>query len=155
MLRRIASVLGRQPPGKITSLMKSRLAFARSKRWSGTTIAWSTATPPPVELPAQVGVVLVQDAHPPVEAGLAHALAGERELPVGDRRRGHPAAVLAGSVEREAAPPAADLEQVVAGPEPQLLAEALELRLLGLGERHPRVGEQGRGVHPRRVEEQR
>ena len=48
-----------------------------------------------------------------LEAGLGDPPLGQVALLGGDRRRRHPAAVLAGRVDREAAPAAADLEQVV------------------------------------------
>ena len=69
---------------------------------------------------AQVAVVLEQDRDP-VARGRPRATrcGGQLVLLAGDRRRRHPAAVLAGGVDRQPAPAGADLQQVVLGAEPQ------------------------------------
>ena len=107
----------------------------------------------PVIATAQVAVVLQQHRHPVLEAGFADPAAGELVLGAGDRRRGHPAAGLAGGVDRHPAPAGADLQQVVVGPEPQALADPVELGHLRLLERRVLAGEDRAGVHHPAVEE--
>ena len=58
-------------------------------------------------------------------------------------------------MQREAAPPAADLEHVVAGRELQLIADTLQLRALRICERRVLLGEDPAGVRHRLVEHQR
>jgi hypothetical protein len=66
----------------------------------------------------QVAVVLEQHRDAVLDAGLPDAARCERVLLGGDRRRRHPAAVLGGGVDRQRAPAAADLQQVVIWAQP-------------------------------------
>ena len=62
---------------------------------------------------ADVAVVAQLDVDEVLQAGRADALAGQVVLRLRDRDRRHPAAELAGRVEREAAPARPDLEHVL------------------------------------------
>ena len=86
-------------------------------------------------------VVLLDDLHPVGETLGRDALAGEPRLLGGDRQPGDPAAGGARRMQREAAPPAADLEHVVRGGELQLIADTLQLRPLRICERRALLGE--------------
>jgi hypothetical protein len=102
------------------------------------------------ERPLHAAVVLFPD----VDAQAGGSCPREPRLLVRDREPGHAAAARRGCVLGEAAPPAADLEHVVAGPEGERLAQALVLRPLRVGERLARVLEHGAGVRHRLVEHQ-
>jgi hypothetical protein len=69
------------------------------------------------------------------EAGLADPLGGHRVLLARERRRGDPASVFAGGVQRQRAPAGTDLEQVVVRLQLELAADHVELGLLRLPER--------------------
>ena len=79
-------------------------------------------------------VVLLDDAH-----AFVRPASRTRPVRLGLRRRereaGDTGAVLACGRERERAPTAADLEHVVVGPEPELVADEPELAALRVGER--------------------
>ncbi len=104
--------------------------------------------------PAQVAVVLDQHLDAVFEAGRAHALARHGVLLCRDRGGGHAAAVLPGGMDGERAPAAADLDEMVVGAQLELAADPVELRELGLVQRHPRLLEQRARVGHRLVEEE-
>ena len=96
---------------------------------------------------ADVAVVAQLDVDEVVQPGRADALAGQVVLLARDRDRRHPAAELAGRVQREAAPARADLEDVLAagqarvlGDDPVLVALRVGERLVGRREDRARVG---------------
>ena len=89
----------------------------------------------------QLAVVGHADLAAVLETGLAHALAGHRGLRLGERDADGVDAVVAGGVHDERAPPAAEVEEPLAGGEAQLAADALELALLGGVEALVGVGE--------------
>jgi hypothetical protein len=82
-----------------------------------------------------------------MQPGLGDALRGQRVLFPRDRGGGHPAAAGPGRVEGETAPAGADLEHMVVGTDPQLVADAIELALRGYFERIAVTGVQRRGIH--------
>jgi hypothetical protein len=57
--------------------------------------------------------------------------AGEGCLALAQRNAGRPHAVALGGAEHQAAPPAADVQQALTGPQPELAAQEIQLRLLG------------------------
>ena len=61
-----------------------------------------------------------------------HALAGQRQLLAAEGDAEHPGAELAGGEAGQSAPTAADIQQAVAGLEPQLAADQAQLGLLRL-----------------------
>ena len=106
------------------------------------------------ETPLRLAVVLVADLDEALEPGLGDPPTGELVLLARDRQGGDSGATLGGRVKREAAPPAADLEQVVLGLELELVADAAVLVLLRLLERLLWPLEVGAGVGQRLVEEE-
>ena len=106
------------------------------------------------EAPLERAVVLQADVHPVRQPGRLDALARQRGLLLGQGHARHPRSPLAGRVQREPAPPAADLQHMGAGPQAELLADAAVLGLLRLPQRHLGVLEERARVGPRRVEEQ-
>ncbi len=103
---------------------------------------------------AEVAVVGEADLHAVLEARLRHAPAGELGL-VGGERDPHGAdAVAGGGVQHEAAPAAADVEQALALPQPELRADQLALGQLGVLQRRGAAREERAGVGHRGVEEQ-
>ena len=108
----------------------------------------------PVELPAQVAVILLQQGDLPVQPGLPDPLCGQVVLLPGDGGGGDVAAVVSGGMDGEAAPAGADLQQAHAGREAQFPADAVELGDGGLF--HGAVGalEDAAGIGHGRIEEQ-
>ena len=102
---------------------------------------------------AQVAVVLEQHGDPVLEPGFGDPALASSSCSRGDRRRRHPAAVLAGRVDRQAAPARADLQQVVAGTEAQPPADALQLLQLRLLQARALAREVGAGIDHPLVEE--
>src|SRR5581483_2320387 len=96
-------------------------------------------------------VVLLED----LDRQPARPLTGEHRLLVRDRDPGDAAAVVLRRVTSEAAPPAPDLEHMVAGAELEQAAQTVVLRPLRVRERHRRTLEDGAGVRHRLVEHQR
>ena len=99
-------------------------------------------------------VVLLDDLHSVGETLHCDPLAGERRLLGGDRQAGDAAAGRTGSVQRESAPAAADLEHVIGDCELQLIADPLQLRALRVCERRIPLGEDPAGIGHRLVEHQ-
>ena len=108
-----------------------------------------------VEAAAQFPVVLLEQRDPLGKPGVCHGGAGVLVLLVRDRRRRHLHAVVAGRVDRQAAPAGADFQQVLAGPEVELAADHVELGQRGLLERRLRRRVDGARVGHGRVEKQR
>ncbi|MNZ41380.1 hypothetical protein D3C78_589280 [compost metagenome] len=106
-----------------------------------------------VELAVELAIVLEQQGDAIFQAHLGDALRGVGVLLARQGGGGHPAAVVAGRVQRHAAPAGADLQQVVGGLEVELLADALQLVELRLLEAVGRIEEHRRRVHHGRVEE--
>ena len=81
---------------------------------------------------AVVDLAVVGDADldPVAEPGVAHALAGDLGLRLGQRDADAAHAVVLGGVQEQRPPAAADVEQALARLEPQLAADDLELALL-------------------------
>src|SRR5438876_3404489 len=86
-------------------------------------------------LTGEVAVVGDADVDPVGQSGRRRPLPRERGLPLGQRDAGDVGAVLARGVQREAAPPAADIEHALAGAQAELRAHELELCALRLLER--------------------
>ena len=107
-----------------------------------------------VVLALDLAVVAEQDRHLVLQADGPDALRREVVLRLRDGDRGHAAAELAGSVEREAAPAGADLEHMLARREPGALRHDPVLVALGIGERLVGRFEDGARIRQRLVEEQ-
>ena len=90
-----------------------------------------------------------------LHARLSRALAPELDLALGQGHSQHLDAVVAGGVDREAPPAAADVEHALALHQRELAAHERKLGLLGLLERRRAALEVGAAVGHRRVEEQR
>ena len=99
-------------------------------------------------------VVLLQDLGSAGQAGRGDPLSGELRLRRRDGHSGHPRAVFAGGDEREAAPAAADLEDVVARAEAKLVADPAELPQLCLLQGVALLLEDRAGVRHRLVEKE-
>ena len=85
----------------------------------------------PLERPVvELAVVLHADLDPVAQARLPHPFARERGLRVGERDADAAHAVVARRVDQQRAPAAADVQQPLAGLQPQLRADELELALL-------------------------
>ena len=109
-----------------------------------------------VERPVgHLAVVGHADLDPVGHAGLANPFAGQLSLTLGERDPDRAHAVVAGGVDHEAPPPAPDVEHALALAQAELLADQLDLGLLGLLERLGAAGEVGAAVGHRAVEEQR
>jgi hypothetical protein len=105
-----------------------------------------------VEAALRAAVVVLDELHPTAEPTAQRRCAREADL-LGRHVEGlHRDAVVLGHVERERAPAAAGLEHALARPQPQLAADVVELRLLRLLEREPRVLEVCARVDEVRVE---
>ena len=78
-------------------------------------------------LARNVAIILQADLDPVLQAGGPDALAREFVLVGRQRHADHAGAVVARRVDRERAPAAADVEQVIAGREHQLAADVVEL----------------------------
>ena len=89
-----------------------------------------------------------------LKSGGADALAGEVVLLLRDRDRGHSAAELAGRVERKAAPPGTDLQDVLPAGQSGTLRDEPVLVALGIGQRLVRRREDGTRVGHRLVQEE-
>lgn len=85
-----------------------------------------------VVLALQVAVILQQQGDAVLQAGFVDAPTGIGELFGRHRGGGYPAAVVACRVNGQAAPAGADLQQVIVAGEGELLADALQLVVLGL-----------------------
>jgi hypothetical protein len=106
-------------------------------------------------LAGQLAVVGEADLDALVEPGLRHASACELGLRGRQRRAHHLHAVARGGVDREAAPAAAHVEHAHAAAQAELLADELELRLLGGLERVGAAREERAAVGHGGVEEER
>jgi hypothetical protein len=106
-------------------------------------------------LVVQLAVVGDADLDAIIEPGLAHALARELRLRLGQRDAGDLDAMALGRVDRERAPAAADVEEPLARLEPELLADQLTLVVLRLLEGRRPAREDRAAVGHHRVEEQR
>ena len=104
--------------------------------------------------PGEVSVVVWPHSDEMRESRAGHPLASDLELCVGDRRCRHAAAVAGGGVDGEAAPAAADLEQLVFGRELEQPADSVELGALRVDQRLLWSSEQPTRVGHRRVEHQ-
>ena len=90
----------------------------------------------PAEVSGRVAIIHQLDAHSVAESGRLDALAGERELPVGERDA-HSSQIreALGGPDEEPAPAAADVEQAHPVPHAELVQHEVELGLLRLVER--------------------
>ena len=107
-----------------------------------------------VEGALDVAVVAQLDIDQVVQPGRADPLPGQLELLLRDRDRRDPTAQLAGCVQREAAPPGADLQDVLAGAQAGVGGHPAVLVALGSASDWSGRLEDGAGVGQRLVEEQ-
>jgi hypothetical protein len=105
-------------------------------------------------LAGQLAVVRDADLDPVLEPELGHPPPRVLDLRAGEGDAEHADAVLARRVDREAAPPAADVEHTLAGLEVELAAHDLELLGLRLLERPGAAREDRAAVGHRRPEEE-
>ena len=105
-----------------------------------------------VVLAAEVAVVLQQQGDLTLQAQLGNALFGIGELLARQGGGGDLAAMVAGGIDRHAAPAGADFQQMVAGFEGELLADTFQLVQLRLLQAVVRALEHGRRVHHGRIE---
>ena len=86
-------------------------------------------------VPSDVAIVAQLDVDQVLEARRADPLAGERVLLARDRDRRHAAAEFARGIQREAAPPGPELQDVLAGSKPGFDSDEPVLIPLRVGER--------------------
>src|SRR5271157_5116451 len=98
--------------------------------------------------------MLVEHLHRTLETGFTHPLSGEAELLLRNRGRRYPAAVPRCRVNGETSPSGPDLQHLVVGREPQLLADTIQLGSLCLLECGLRVPEVSTRVRESRIEKQ-
>ena len=96
----------------------------------------------------EVAVVLEAHVDPVAETCLPDPLFAAPRLLGADGDPGRPRPVLDGGVQEDSPPPAADVEQVLSGPQSELDAGPLDLAPLGGVEVLIEVGVAGRRVHP-------
>ncbi len=104
---------------------------------------------------AQVAIILAQHRDSIGDPGRPHPLAGMLVLLVRDRGGRDPATPRSRGVDSETAPSRADLQDVIAGPQIELVTHQLELCSRSLRECHPLAREVRGRVHHRLVEHQR
>ena len=109
----------------------------------------------PADYARQIAVVHPENAHAIGKAGRCDLRPDVGVLLPGEGRRRHAAAVDGRHVQGEAAPAAADLDQLVAAGELQLAADQIELVARGLLQRATLVAEHTAGIGQRRVEKRR
>jgi hypothetical protein len=102
----------------------------------------------------QVAVVAVLDEAAPLEAKGLDAGGGPVGLRPGERHPVRRNAVVLRRPDREPAPAAADVEECLAGLQPELAADEIDLVLLRLLELAVRIAIVGAGVEHERVQEQ-
>ncbi|MNM74089.1 hypothetical protein D3C81_858390 [compost metagenome] len=100
----------------------------------------------------QVAVVLEQQRDAILQTQLFDALRGKRVLLFRQGRGGHAAAIMLRGIQRHAAPAGADLQQMVAGLQRELLTDPLQFVQLCLFEAVFRGQELRRRIHHGRVE---
>ena len=105
-------------------------------------------------MPVEIAVVLAQHLDAVAETRRRDPLARQAPLLARDRGGRDAAAEAPCSVQRQAAPAAADFEQVVRRLELELSADEIEPRELGFVQRLPRMLERRGRIHHRLVEEQ-
>ena len=104
---------------------------------------------------AQVAVILEQHGDPVFQSLVHYPPCRRVVLLPRNCRRGHPATVVPGSVNREPAPAGTDLEQVITRLQVEFAADNIELVQRGFIQIGVRAGKYCRRVHHFRVEKQR
>ena len=96
-----------------------------------------------IEFPFDAAVVIVDELHSIGEAFAAGTVAGKRQLFPRDVERLHPRSIMLRHMQRQRAPAAPGFDDGVPWLKSQLAADEIELGMLRLVERHPRVGKIG------------